>query len=86
MQWSPPIGAPGPGQTRPQIVVRIDPDSRAEAVAATLPAVPVPISQGGLGLAPDQAVALDGSLYLLEPPLQEDGYLGYSRLVRITPS
>jgi hypothetical protein len=68
-------------------VIRIDPDSGAETVAAT-----VPVSGAGgwpnfnspLGQEGIEAVTVGGSLYLLEPALSTVGFNG--ALVRVTPS
>jgi hypothetical protein len=67
----------------PQEIVGINPDTGAERVVATLPALVVPLTGEYSGLVQGQAAVLDGSLYLLEPPYQDDGYLGYSSLVRV---
>lgn len=78
--WSVPWPPTVAGQ---QQVIHIDPSTGAESVAATLPVVP---GLGGKGLVQGQAVFFDGSLYLLEPPFKENGYLGYTSLVRIRPA
>ena len=82
MQWVPPagIGAPSVAPRR-QEIIRIDPDSGAERVIARLPAVAPTLES--MGLVAGQAAYLDGSLYLLEPPFRQGGYLGYSRLLRV---
>jgi hypothetical protein len=67
-------------------VIRIDPDSGAETVVAT-----VPVASGPLGwpnfsspLGPGiEAVIVGGSLYLLEPALSTLGFDG--AIVRVTP-
>ena len=64
-------------------ILSIDPDTGTESVAATLPSVQAPVAAEDEGLAQGQAVYLDGALYLLEPPFRENGYLGYSSIVRI---
>ncbi len=56
----------------------INPDTGAERVVATLPPLVVPLTAEFSGLVQGQAVVLGGSLYLLEPPYQQNGYLGYS--------
>jgi hypothetical protein len=88
MQWMPPLGTTiPPPSPRPQDIVRIDPDSGAESIIARLPPVAFPISPpSNAGLADGQAVLSDGSLYLLEPPLRQGGYNGYSSLVRVALS
>jgi hypothetical protein len=82
MQWThPPAGdAPTPS---PQEIVGINPDTGAETVVATLPALVVPLTGEFEGLVQGQAVVFAGSLYLLEPPYEDNGYLGYSTLVRV---
>jgi hypothetical protein len=82
MQWTHlPTGvSPTPS---PQEIVVINPDTGAERVVATLPALVVPRTAEYSGLVQGQAVVLDGSLYLLEPPFEQDGYLGYSTLVKV---
>jgi len=67
----------------PEDVVRIDPDSGEETVVALLPHMTLPSTDEGLTA--QQAVYLRGSLFVLEPPFGGYGYLGYSRLVRVTP-
>ena len=64
-------------------ILHIDPDTGTESVAATLPSVQAPVTAEDEGLDLGQAVYLDGALYLLEPPFRENGYLGYSSIVRI---
>ena len=82
MQWThPPTGA-SPSAS-PQEIVGINPDTGAERVVATLPPLIVPDTGAGEGLLQGEAAVLDGSLYLLEPPFQRYGYLGYSTLVRV---
>jgi hypothetical protein len=83
LQWTlPPVGtAP---RSSPQEIVGINPDTGAERVAATLPARAVPLSGASAGLLQGQAVVADGALYLLEPPFEQRGYLGYSSLIRVT--
>ncbi len=83
MQWTrPPTGVSS--TPSPQEIVGIDPDTGAEKVVATLPAGVVHLSEEGQGLVQGQAAVLDGSLYLLEPPFELRGYLGYSTLVKVT--
>ncbi len=84
MQWDPPLGTAIPNATpRPQVIVRIDPDTGAETVAATVPAIVVPQDgDSSLGLLDGQAAYFDGSLYLLEPPFP-GGYSGYASLRRV---
>jgi hypothetical protein len=68
----------------PQEIVGINPDTGAERVVATLPALVVPLSGEYSGLVQGQAAVLDGSLYLLEPPFVEsERDLGYKSLVRV---
>jgi hypothetical protein len=82
MQWSPlPTGSSD--TPSPQKIVEINPDTGAETVVATLPALDVPLTGEYSGLVQGQAAVLDGSLYLLEPPYEYNGYLGYSTLVRV---
>jgi hypothetical protein len=82
MQWTHlPTGvSPTPS---PQEIVGINPDTGAEKVVATLPALVVPLTGEYSGLVQGQAAVLDGSLYILEPPFEYSGYLGYSTLVRV---
>jgi hypothetical protein len=85
MQWDPkdpPLRSP---PTRQQII-RIDPDSGTETVVATVPPVPVPSGEGPSGLLSGQATVFDGSLYVLEPPFRQNGYLGYTALIRVPSS
>ena len=82
MQWVPPAGIGAPSVSpRPQEIIRIDPDTGAERVVARLPAVAPTLAS--MGLATGQAAYFAGSLYLLEPPFRQGGYLGYSRLLRV---
>ena len=67
----------------PQAIVGINPDTDAERVVATLPALVVPLTAEDSGLVQGQAAVLDLSLYLLEPPHEHNDYLGYSTLVRV---
>jgi len=67
-----------------QEIVRIDPDTGSEGLVAMLPALPEPwADEAGQGLVAGQAVVFAGSLYILEPPFELNGYLGYSTLVRV---
>ena len=66
-----------------QEIVGINPDTGAEKVEATLPPRVVPLTGAVDGLVQDQAAVLDGSLYVLEPPFKQRGYLGYSTLVKV---
>lgn len=79
MQWP-------PGDPEKEQIIHIDPDTGRESVVATLPSVPLPSYQTDLGLVSGEAVFFEGSLYLLEPPYLENGYIGYSSIVRVTPS
>ncbi len=82
MQWTHP--STGASSTRsPPEIVGIDPDTGAEKVVATLPPLVVSPTGEGQGLVEGQAAVLDGSLYLLEPPFELRGYLGYKTLVRV---
>jgi len=82
MQWTHLPTGVSPTRS-PQEIVGINPDTGAERVVATLPALVVPLTGEYSGLVQGQAVVLDGSLYLLEPPFEFNGYLGYSTLVRV---
>lgn len=86
MQWQPPLGPQTPQGSRNQQIIRIDPNTGSEQVAATLPAVPIPAGAGAYGLLEGQATVLDGAVYLLEPPFRANGYQGYNTLVRIPVS
>ena len=82
MQWTnPPLRGPG---SSPQEIVSINPDTGAERVVADLPIRSVPEGMGFGGLVQGQAVVFDGALYLLEPPFEQEGYLGYSSLMKVT--
>jgi len=65
------------------LIVNINPNTGAESVVATLPPVASFRTADAQGLVQGQAVVSDGYLYLLEPPLEADGYLGYSTLVKV---
>jgi hypothetical protein len=83
MQWThlPTVASSTPS---PQEIVSINPDTGAERVVATLPALVVPLSGEYSELVQGQAAVLDGSLYLLEPPYAEsERDLGYKSLVRV---
>jgi hypothetical protein len=77
MQWS-------PSDPSLEQIIQVDPDTGAEAVVATLPSVVLPNYETDEGLAAGEAVYLDGSLYLLEPPYRVNGYLGYSSIARVS--
>ncbi len=79
MQWASSGAAPA---TSPQDIIRIDPNTGAESVVATLPPLPVPITEG-MGLVQGQAAVLGSSLYLLEPPLEPGTGLRYAALVKV---
>jgi hypothetical protein len=82
MKWTnPPTG--DSSSPSPQEIVGINPDTGGEKVVATLPPIAVPLGAEVEGLGQGQAAVLDGSLYLLEPPFELRGYLGYSTLVRV---
>jgi hypothetical protein len=76
MQW--PLGDPSEEQ-----IIHIDPDTGSESIVATLPSVPLPNYETNLGLVSGEAVIFEGGLYLLEPPYLENGYMGYSSIVRV---
>ena len=38
------------------------------------------------GLVQGQGAYFDGALYLLEPPFRQEGYLGYTSIVRVPVS
>jgi hypothetical protein len=86
MQWVPPLGTAIPtAAARSQVVVRIDPNTGTEQVAARVPAITFPqYGDASLGLLDGQAAYFRGSLYLLEPPFRQGGYNGYSSLIRVT--
>ena len=87
MQWHPPLGGAISSPPRPRDIIRINPDTGAETVAATLPRAA--IYNYGLqsqGLQVGQAAVNDGFLYLLEPPFRQGDYNGYSSLVRVSVS
>jgi hypothetical protein len=83
MQWTPPAS---PGASSSQQVIFINPDTGAESVAATVPPVVYPNGVPTNGLVQGQGVYFDGALYLLEPPFRQDGYLGYTSIVRVPVS
>jgi hypothetical protein len=70
-----------PSENTRQDIVRIDPDTGAETVAAA--AAPVPTLDAEEGMTAGQAAYLDGSLFVLQPPFRADGYLGYEVLDRV---
>jgi hypothetical protein len=65
-----------------QVAVRIDPDTGKQTLVATLPPISMPTYDEGLNAG--QAAYFDGSLFVLEPPFQANGYLGYSQLLRVS--
>lgn len=65
----------------PQEIVRIDPDTGAQTVVTTLPAILEPTG-GSEGFAVGQAAVVDGNLYILDPP--QSGSPGTSRYVTLT--
>jgi hypothetical protein len=80
----PPFGrAASPSSNRSEVVVHIDATTGHEAVVARLS--PFPQLTAEDGLTPGEGVVFDGSLYLLRPPFDANGYLGFSRLVRVSP-
>lgn len=83
MQWSEQIS---PGASSSQEVISINPDTGTESVAATLPPVVYPDGVPTNGLVDGQGAYFDGALYLLEPPFRQDGYLGYTSIVRVPVS
>ena len=85
MQWVPPPSAAIQTSSQlPQEIVRIDPDTGNERVVAHVRETPFSNeSDESAGLVAGQAAYFRGSLYLLEPPFQQDGYLGYSTLLRV---
>lgn len=80
----PPLGSKIPSAPYPnQDVVRIDPNTGAEHVVATLKGIPIPISLSG-GTTKNQMAYFGGSLFVLEPPfLASNGYMGFSKLIRV---
>lgn len=83
MQWSQPAS---PGASSSQQIISINPDTGTESVVATTPPVVYPDGVPTNGLVQGQAVFFHGALYLLEPPFRQDGYLGYTSIVRIPVS
>lgn len=85
--WTILANPPGatPAGPYPWDVVRIDPATGKETVPTTLQGIPVTISQLP-GLTTGQGVFFNGSLFVLEPPFHSNGYLGYSELIKLTPS
>jgi hypothetical protein len=83
MQWSQPAS---PGARSSQQIISINPDTGAEAVVATTPPVVYPEGAPFNGLTQGQAVVSQGAVYLLEPPFRQDGYLGYTSVVRVPVS
>jgi hypothetical protein len=64
-------------------VLRIDPDTGQAIVEAQLPALPQLAAQ--TGASPGSIAFYLGACFVLEPPFQQGGYLGYSSVARITP-
>jgi hypothetical protein len=80
MQWSQPAS---PGASSSQQIISINPDTGSESVVATTAPVVYPSGVPTNGLVQGQAVYFHGALYLLEPPVRQDGYLGYTSIVRV---
>ncbi len=80
MQWTAAGGTPP--IISPQVIIRIDPNTGAETVAATLPPLLVPPAQAS-GLADGQAAIVDHALYLLEPPDAPGATTRYGALVKV---
>lgn len=80
MQWTPPAS---PGARSSQQIISINPDTGTESVVAMTPPVVYPNGVPTNGLVQGQGVFFDGALYLLEPPFRQDGYLGYTSLLRV---
>jgi len=81
--WS--VRWPWPSSTEsvpvtPQLIY-VNPNTGETTVAATLPPITGPV--GDSGIDPGQVVVLDGSLYMLEPPLVPGGN-GYDQLIRVS--
>lgn len=83
MQWSQPAS---PGASSSQQIISINPDTGSESVVATTAPVVYPNGVPTNGLVQGQAVFFHGKLYLLEPPFRQDGYLGYTSIVRVPVS
>ncbi len=83
MQWTPPAS---PGASSSQQIIAINPDTGAESVVATTVPVVYPNGVPSNGLVQGQGVYFDGALYLLEPPFHQDGYLGYTSIIRVPVS
>ncbi len=83
MQWS---QAASPGASTSQQIISINPDTGAESVVATTPPIVYPNGVPTNGLVQGQAVFFHGALYLLEPPFRQDGYLGFTSIVRVPVS
>jgi hypothetical protein len=79
----PPIGVTRTTGPYPEDVVSIDPNSGRETVVTVLPRVVLPSDDAGLTTG--QSAFFLGSLFVLEPPFEARGYLGYSKLIRVTP-
>jgi hypothetical protein len=83
MQWSQPAS---PGASSSEQIISINPATGTESAVATTPPVVYPIGVPTNGLVQGQAVFYDGALYLLEPPFRQDGYLGYTSILRVPVS
>ena len=83
MQWTQPAS---PGASSSQQIISINPDTGTESVVATTPPVVYPSGVPTNGLVQGQGAYFDGALYLLEPPFQQNGYLGYTSIVRVPVS
>ena len=83
MQWTQPVS---PGASSAQQIISINPDTGTESVVATTAPVVDPNGVPTNGLVEGQGVYFGGALYLLEPPFRQDGYLGYTSIVRIPVS
>jgi hypothetical protein len=64
-------------------VIRIDPKTGAEQLMAQRSPLPTILAEEGL--AQGEATVLGRSFFVLEPPFHANGYLGFTRLVRVTP-
>ncbi len=83
MQWTPPAS---PGASSSQQIIAINPDTGVGSVVATTAPVVFPNGAPSNGLVQGQGVYFDGALYLLEPPFHQDGYLGYTSIIRVPVS
>jgi hypothetical protein len=77
----PPLGSKLESGQYPQDVVRIDPDSGKETVVTVLRHVV--LAQDDVGQKAGQATYFEGDLFILEPPYDARGYVGYSTLIRV---